>query len=177
MHNGNAGHRQPEFDELVGELSADVWRLCRHLGDAQSAEDLTQETFLRVHRALPHYRGEASARTWVFAIARRVCADHVQRAQRDRALIRRASLAAAAPTYVAPTDELALWDLVDRLEPDRRAAFVLTQLFGLPYAEAAQVCGCPIGTIRSRVARARTDLVKALPDSGEHLPHQAEATD
>jgi RNA polymerase sigma-70 factor (ECF subfamily) len=52
--------------------------------------------------------------------------------------------------------------VLDRLDPERREAFVLTQLIGLPYAEAAEVVGCPIGTIRSRVARARADLVEAL---------------
>ena len=49
----------------------------------------------------------------------------------------------------------AVADLLARLDPDRREAFVLTQLLGLPYAEAAEVAGCPVGTIRSRVARAR----------------------
>jgi RNA polymerase sigma-70 factor, ECF subfamily len=53
-------------------------------------------------------------------------------------------------------------DLLARLDPDRREAFVLTQLLGLPYAEAAEVAGCPVGTIRSRVARARADLVESL---------------
>jgi RNA polymerase sigma-70 factor (ECF subfamily) len=52
--------------------------------------------------------------------------------------------------------------LVAALEPERREAFVLTQVVGLSYAEAAEVCACPVGTIRSRVARARADLVAAL---------------
>jgi RNA polymerase sigma-70 factor (ECF subfamily) len=58
-----------------------------------------------------------------------------------------------------------LGQLVAALHPDRHEAFVLTQVLDLSYAEAAQVCGCPIGTIRSRVARAREDLVRAL-DAG-----------
>jgi RNA polymerase sigma-70 factor (ECF subfamily) len=56
--------------------------------------------------------------------------------------------------------------LLDGLDPDRREAFVLTQLIGLSYAEAADVCGCPVGTIRSRVARARDDLVSAVDGRG-----------
>jgi RNA polymerase sigma-70 factor (ECF subfamily) len=56
----------------------------------------------------------------------------------------------------------AVADLLARLDADRREAFVLTQLLGLPYAEAAEVVGCPVGTIRSRVARARSDLVASL---------------
>ena len=57
---------------------------------------------------------------------------------------------------------VAVSDALARLEPDRREAFALTQVLGLSYAEAAGVLGCPVGTIRSRVARARADLVAAL---------------
>ena len=63
-------------------------------------------------------------------------------------------------------DGASVTDLLDRLDADRREAFVLTQVVGLSYAEAAEVAGCPVGTIRSRVARARTDLVAALDDGG-----------
>ena len=56
-------------------------------------------------------------------------------------------------------------ELVGRLDRDRRDAFVLTQLVGLSYADAAAVCGCPVGTIRSRVARARDDLFAALDEA------------
>jgi RNA polymerase sigma-70 factor (ECF subfamily) len=58
-------------------------------------------------------------------------------------------------------------DLLARLDPDRREAFVLTQLLGLSYAEAAEVAGCPVGTIRSRVARARADLIDSLAEGTE----------
>ena len=61
--------------------------------------------------------------------------------------------------------------MVAGLDPDRRAAFVLTQLLGLPYAEAAEICGVPVGTIRSRVARARADLIDGLDEGTD------EATD
>jgi RNA polymerase sigma-70 factor (ECF subfamily) len=59
-------------------------------------------------------------------------------------------------------EEAAVADLIARLDPDRRAAFVLTQVFRMPYQQAAAVCGCPVGTIRSRVARARGDLIAML---------------
>jgi len=61
-----------------------------------------------------------------------------------------------------PAGASALGQLVEGLDLDRRAAFVLTQLLGLTYAEAAAACGVPVGTIRSRVARAREDLLAAL---------------
>ena len=56
-------------------------------------------------------------------------------------------------------------DIQDVIDPDRRVAFVLTQVVGLSYAEAAEVCDCPVGTIRSRVARARADLVARLGEA------------
>jgi RNA polymerase sigma-70 factor (ECF subfamily) len=58
--------------------------------------------------------------------------------------------------------------VLDVLDRDRREAFVLTQLLGMSYAEAADVCGCPVGTIRSRVARARGDLVAAFGGGASH---------
>jgi RNA polymerase sigma-70 factor, ECF subfamily len=158
----------PSFEALVRDLATDVWRLCRHLGDAGSAEDLTQETFLRVHSALPGFRGDASVRTWVFSIARRVCADHVRRQRKERALTEIATREQTLLTEPDSTNEVSLWDLVARLSPDRRAAFVLTQIFGLSYDEAARVCDCAIGTIRSRVSRARADLISAQAADGFH---------
>ncbi|MGH3584780.1 MAG: sigma factor-like helix-turn-helix DNA-binding protein, partial [Pseudonocardia sp.] len=62
----------------------------------------------------------------------------------------------------AADEAVLLGQLVDALDPERREAFVLTQMLDLSYAAAAQVCGCPVGTIRSRVARAREDLVAAM---------------
>lgn len=61
-----------------------------------------------------------------------------------------------------PGEEISARDLLSHLEVDRRAAFTLTQLLGLSYEEAAVACGCPVGTIRSRVARARDELIEML---------------
>jgi RNA polymerase sigma-70 factor (ECF subfamily) len=66
-------------------------------------------------------------------------------------------------------------DLIGRLDPDRRAAFVLTQLLHIPYDQAARVCGCPAGTIRSRVARARGDLISMLATSQPGQPRRRRA--
>lgn len=148
---------------LVEATQADVWRLCAHLVDRQAADDLTQETFLRTIRALPTFRGDSSARTFVLSIARRTCADEIRRRSRRRALSGRLERrAASVPTTADPHAAVPLDDLVAGLEAQRRDAFVLTQVLGLGYAEAAEVCDCPVGTIRSRVARARQDLLDAL---------------
>jgi RNA polymerase sigma-70 factor (ECF subfamily) len=143
---------------------AEVWRLCAYLVDRQAADDLTQEVYLRAWTALPGWRGEASARTWLLAIARRTCAQAIRR--RRWPLILPIEPAADDHRVVPDSEEIVLLNqLIAGLDPQRRAAFVLTQLLGLSYAEAAEICGCPVGTIRSRVARARADLANQLRDS------------
>jgi RNA polymerase sigma-70 factor (ECF subfamily) len=97
-----------------------------------------------------------------------VCADAVRSRRRRRLTLVREDAELEALGRGDDADRVgegaAVADLLARLDPDRREAFVLTQLLGLPYAEAAEVAGCPVGTIRSRVARARADLVEALGD-------------
>jgi len=149
---------------FVRETQGDVWRLCSHLVDRDSADDLTQEVYLRALPALADFRGDASARTWILAIARHTCMDELRRRTRGRALVERIITRSRSRVAPDPAAELALEDLVADLEPARRAAFVLTQVLGLTYAETAVVCGCEIGTVRSRVARARMDLVAGMAD-------------
>jgi RNA polymerase sigma-70 factor (ECF subfamily) len=151
---------------FVERSQADVWRFCAHLLGRDHADDATQETFLRAIGALRSFRGDSSVRTWLLCIARRVCADVIRRTVRRRNLFRRVS-AQPQERASAPRAEAELDDLLGGLRPDRRQAFVLTQVLGLSYDEAAEVCGCPIGTIRSRVARARAELVGWLDDDGE----------
>ncbi|MGR7025739.1 sigma-70 family RNA polymerase sigma factor [Geodermatophilus sp. URMC 62] len=151
---------------FVRATQSDVWRLCAALGDRESADDLTQETYARAFASLHRFEGRSSLRTWLLAIARRVCADALRSRRRRRLTLVRddAELEALGPADGADrvSESAAVTDLLARLDPERREAFVLTQLLGLPYAEAAEVAGCPVGTIRSRVARARADLVEAV---------------
>jgi RNA polymerase sigma-70 factor, ECF subfamily len=164
---------------FVRATQSDVWRLCAALGDHDTADDLTQETYLRAFGALHRFEGRSSVRTWLLSIARRACADAVRSRRRRRLTLVRddAELERLGPARDADRvgEGAAVADLLARLDPDRREAFVLTQLLGLPYAEAAEVAGCPVGTIRSRVARARGDLIAAL-DAAEDLPHRGDAT-
>jgi RNA polymerase sigma-70 factor (ECF subfamily) len=153
------------LDGLVRATQADVWRCCAHLVSHDAADDLTQETYLRLVRALPRFRGEASGRTFVLAVARRVCADEIRKRTRGRALAERLRRRRTVAHAVDGSGVTELEDLVAGLEPERRAAFVLTQLLGLSYEEAAAVCGCALGTIRSRVSRARQSLIDELADA------------
>jgi RNA polymerase sigma-70 factor, ECF subfamily len=149
------------FERLVRLSRPDVTRLCGYLGNADSVDDLVQETYLRALRGLAGYRNDAPARPWLMTIARRTCADFVRRHIRARA-------ATAEPedeVVLDSTGAVELGVLLDLLDPDQRQAFVLTQLIGLSYEETATACDCPIGTIRSRVARARTRLASTLQQS------------
>lgn len=143
--------------ELVRRTQPVVWRLCASLGSGDDVDDLVQETYLRAIRSLGSFRGESPVLPWLITIGRRTCADHVRRRQRERRLIDRIERVSAPQTEPAPP--LPVDDLLDHLDEDRRAAFALTQLMGLSYEEAGQVLGCPIGTVRSRVSRARADLL------------------
>ncbi len=146
----------------------EVWRLCAALVDEQTAEDLAQETFVRATRALGGFRGHSSARTWVLAIARHVCMDELRaRSRRRRRDTRIAATSEEALTVPDTYGEVAAHELLARLDPDRRIAFVLTQLFRFSYEQAASICDCPVGTIRSRVARAREELVAALEEPAD----------
>lgn len=149
------------FAAFVRATQGEVWRCCAHLVGREEADDATQDTYARVLRALPAFRGEAGARTWLLAIARRACADvvrgRVRRRRRDAELVARGAAAGADAAGAAGVTAL-----LDALDRDQRAAFVLTQLHGLSYEECAEACGVPIGTIRSRVARARAVLVEQV---------------
>jgi RNA polymerase sigma-70 factor (ECF subfamily) len=155
---------------FVRQTQGDVWRFCAHLVDPAAADDLAQDTYLRAIPALRRFRGDAQVRTWLLAIARRVCAAEIAARSRDRELVTRLALAPMAglgPPPPEPGAQTAVDLLLATLDADRRAAFVLTQLLGCSYAETAAVCGCPIGTIRSRVARAREDLDVLMRDPAQ----------
>ncbi len=145
---------------FVRDTQDHVWRYCAYLGRGDEVADLVQETYVRALRALPRFEGRTSGRVWLLAIARRVCADAVRSAQRRRAL--EARWRHEQRHTSTPSETVTIELLLEALAPERREAFVLTQVVGLPYGEAAQVCRVPIGTIRSRVARAREELQASI---------------
>ncbi|WP_391858302.1 sigma-70 family RNA polymerase sigma factor [Streptomyces silvisoli] len=158
-------------ERFVRATRQDVLRYVAHLSaDPQAADDLTQETYLRVLRSLPRFEGRSSARTWLLSIARRTVIDRFRFAAARPRLSDTADWQLAAelaqPRGLPGFEEgIALAELLDELPDERREAFVLTGLLGLPYAEAAAATGCPVGTVRSRVARARTSLIDAIEAS------------
>ncbi len=166
-------------ERFVRALQRDVWRYVAYLGaDPQAADDLTQDTFLRALGSLHRFEGRSSARTWLFSIARRTVVDSLRyTAARPKLSDRDDWQAAAEQTQPHDLpgfeDGVALAELLAAIPAERREAFVLTQLLGLPYAEAAATIGCPVGTVRSRVARARMSLIELLTDAEMPSPQQA----
>lgn len=153
--------------EFIRATQDDVWRLLAHLAGREHADDLTQETYLRVMGSLPRFAGRSSARTWLLSLARRAWVDSVRH---DMARPRKSAAEIEDVAGQSP-DNPNTWSevidarsLLDDLSPERREALVLTQVLGYTYEEAAKIAGVRVGTIRSRVARARKDLVAGAGD-------------
>ncbi len=159
-----AGDREAA-ERFIRATQVQLQRLLGYLVSPPHAEDLAQETYLRAFAALPHYAQRAPARMWLLAIARRVAADHLRLRARRPAQSGSEDWITLAEAHGAVTPDhqpaVILRRLILALDDQRREAFVLTQVLGLSYAEAAAVCDCALGTIRSRVFRARADLVAA----------------
>lgn len=159
-----AGDRHA-LEEFIRATQRDVWRFIAHLAGVAAADDLAQETYLRALRAMHRFAARASARTWLLSIARRVVVDQIRSEQARPRTVGDLDWTNVAERGQHAGRESGFEELVevnmllDELDEDRREALVLTQILGFSYQESAEVCGCRIGTVRSRVARAREDLV------------------
>jgi RNA polymerase sigma-70 factor, ECF subfamily len=142
------------LERLLRAVQPDVWRFAAHLTHPDHADDLTQDALLRVITHLDRWH-RGSVLTWVIGITRNVCHEHIRRRDRRRTIPVRSVPEVTGPDLYAAVD---VADLVAQLPIDQREAFVLTQVIGFSYAEAAEIARCPIGTIRSRIARARDAL-------------------
>lgn len=161
------------FETLVRAYQSHVWRFLRHLlSDPALAEDVTQETFVRVFRRIHTFRFDAKFSSWVFQVARNAGIDALRsRQRRDRlAGVMQTSTAAA---FAGP-DEISveISSAIQSLRPKLREAFVLVEALGLTYREAGLAIGVPEGTVKSRVFRARRELL-AWMRAGEELRDEA----
>lgn len=149
------------FESAVIILQPALDRYCVALVGVADAEDAAQDTVVRLWKALATYRGEAPPVPFMLAIARRACADLIRSKQRQRRLLRRmrtntrlvrSDVSDSAGTF-------ALSAGIETLTNDQREAFVLTQIVECSYEETAALTEVAIGTVRSRVARARQELL------------------
>jgi RNA polymerase sigma-70 factor (ECF subfamily) len=155
------------FRTLVERYQDRVYALCVALA-GPDAEDVAQETFVRVHAALPSFDLDAEGRlsAWILTIARRLCTDRARRRQRrarlQRLMVPREPIATADTTLERAQTAAAVRTALAGLREDQRAVLALQLWDELGYEEIAAVEGVPVGTVRSRLARAKQALKRAL---------------
>ena len=164
----NQQHSRIVFEDVVEELSEPLRRyLERLVGNRATADDLLQETLLKIARALPGFERRSSVKTWAFTIATRVATDHFRRPQNRAQMV-----AVDETTHIddAETEQRLVIDemsscvreVIDSLPEDYRTALVLHDLEGQTAAQVAEIVGCSIATAKIRIHRGRRRLKQAL---------------
>lgn len=158
------------LERIANELSRPLLHyLRRYAGDSDLAEDLLQETLIRIGRGLPGFEGRAQLKTWAFSIATRVAADHFRQPANRAQIIDLAESAEPADSddsveHRLVVDEMngCVRQVIDSLPEDYRAALVLHDLEGLTAEQTAEISGCSVPTAKIRIHRARVRLADAL---------------
>lgn len=152
------------FHELVDRHATGLYRLaCALTGDRAEAEDVMQETFLGAFQGMRGFRGRSSVKTWLIGILNRRAARHHRRRMRHPALPLEGADRQPAARH-APEARIDVNEALGRLSPEHRQVLVLREVEGMTYAEMAQVLGVPLGTVESRLFRARQELKMQLAD-------------
>lgn len=165
------------FDLLVRKYQHKIAKLVmRYIHDRSEVEDVTQEAFIKAYRAIGSFRGESAFYTWLYRIAintaknylvaqgRRVPTTDVEAEEAEQIFDAPALREVATPESSALTDEIAgtVARALKNLPEDLRTAITLREIDGLSYEEIASVMDCPIGTVRSRIFRAREAIDREL---------------
>jgi RNA polymerase sigma-70 factor (ECF subfamily) len=150
------------FEELVRAHQADVFRFTWYLTrDRDLAEEVTQETFLRAFRFIARFRGESKFSSWLMRIARNCAMDALRGRHRDEQHKETAEPSAVTDGGVARAE---LDAALAAISEDHRQVFLLVEILGLSYQEAADALQVNVGTVKSRMFRARQRLCRALED-------------
>ena len=180
VQRARAGH-EDAYRELLRRYQRPVFSLVyRMVRDRELAEDLAQETFVKVLNALDSYRPEFKFSSWIFKIANNAAIDHLRRRQLDTLSLDGAPHATtperveATALQVAgggesPLDELqarelgsAIEQAIGRLRPEYQACIILRHIEDRPYEEIAEILDLPLGTVKTYIHRARAELKDAL---------------
>jgi len=162
--------RSPQlvFEDVVEELSEPLRRyLDRLVGNRATADDLLQDTLLKIARALPEFERRSSVKTWAFTIATRVATDHFRRPQSRARMV---DIEESLPVLDPETDQQLVIDemsscvreVIDSLPEDYRTALVLHDLEGQTAVQVAEIVGCSVATAKIRIHRSRLRLKQAL---------------
>jgi len=170
------GNKQA-FDSLVIKYQYKVFKLvARYISDPSEVLDVTQEAFIKAYKAIDHFRGESSFYTWLYRIAVNTAKNHlitkgrrVPESEHEIGEIEQFISKANVKEFSTPErtliyDEMEhlLFDIIDELPSDLRTAIMLRELEGLTYDEISEIMGCPVGTVRSRIFRARESIEKKI---------------
>lgn len=165
-----AAEREDAFRTLVQRYQHRLFAVCRRVLDtSEDAEEAVQETFVRLARSAHTFRGEAQVSTWLYRIARNVCTDRIRHeARRPSTAVEDPDLLTAAPHaedhLTARETGLVLSQALAQLDDRSRQLLLLVAVDGLSYQEAAELTGLAVGTVKSRVSRARVQLGVLLAD-------------
>ena len=172
------------FNELILRWERPIYVLAyRTIGREEDARDVCQETFLRAFRALPGFRGQAKFSSWLYRIALNLCRDWMRRERRARLVqppedVDLMELAVAAEPSESIEDLVSRKDqarLVERamatLSEEQRTAIVLKEYHGLTFQEIADVVGCPLSTVKTRLYQGLTVLRRELAKGGR-VPYE-----
>lgn len=153
------------FEALVRANADAVYgHAVRFFGDPQTAEDATQEVFIKVYRSISGFDGRSSFKTWLFRLTRNTCIDMMRRAARRPTPMDPLEMPQPATGDIAEdvVAGAALEQAVATLPPEDRDALNAVTLFGLSYEDAGTALSIPAGTVKSRVFRARRTLLSLL---------------
>lgn len=159
---------QGAFAVLVKEHTPALRALAmRSLGDTAAVDDALQEAYIKAFRALPSFRGASTIGSWLYRICQNVCTDELRRRHRAAVVVSDIEplVATVSGGQERSLDRHLLARAMDRLSPELRAPFLLVDVEGYSYAEAAEALSVPIGTIASRLARGRAVLRRRLATS------------
>lgn len=181
MQQARAGKLEA-FEALVRRHQGVAYRVARRLVGPDDADDVTQDAFLRAFHRLGHYRGEGSFRAWVLQIVRNTALNAIE-ARRTEPYEAIGELVEAGPAGSArtPVDQLEGRERRERLEakvrllpPAHRTVLVLRDIEGFSYEEVAAVTETPVGSVKGRLHRARSELIRILRENTYDwgLPHE-----
>lgn len=166
----NAMDDQAVLEDLARELAQPIMRyLERYVGDRTVAEDLWQETLVRMHKGLATFAGRSSVKTWAFAIASRVAADYFRQPGRKACIVELDETAELVDSDREVSERLVVDEMnkcvrqvIDSLPDAYRTALILHDLEGLSAEQTAEVCECSVASAKIRIHRARLRLKEAL---------------
>ena len=172
---------QEAFEQLVRDNQNRVYSLAvRLVGDREEAADLAQEAFLKAWQGLSSFQGDSSFATWIYRLTTNVCIDYLRRKKRRQEVEPAVSLDDEDSGWAEPADAgqdphrkleeaergRALARGLERLPEHQRQVLVMRELSGLSYQEIGAATGLDLGTVKSRIARARLALRKILLEDG-----------